>query len=45
MGVEIEMSQSEVNKEQEIVYLEELPWWLTIYLHTLTVEVDDVPIG
>ncbi|PLW54865.1 hypothetical protein PCANC_05713 [Puccinia coronata f. sp. avenae] len=45
MGVEIEMSQSEINKEQEIVYLEELPWWLTIYLHTLSVEVDDVPIN
>ncbi|WAQ87423.1 hypothetical protein PtA15_8A327 [Puccinia triticina] len=44
MGIEIEMTQEEINKEQEIVYFEELPWWLTIYLHTLKVEVDDKPI-
>jgi len=44
MGVEIEMSEAEIEKEQELVYFEQLPWWLTIYLHTLKVEVDDVPV-
>ncbi|KAA1087281.1 Subunit of the glycosylphosphatidylinositol transamidase complex-like protein [Puccinia graminis f. sp. tritici] len=46
MGIEIEMKQEEIDRDprQEIVYFEELPWWLTIYLHTLKVEVDGIQI-
>ncbi|KNZ49623.1 uncharacterized protein VP01_489g4 [Puccinia sorghi] len=44
MGVEIEMSETEIEKEQELVYFEQIPWWLTIYLHTLKVEVDDMAV-
>jgi hypothetical protein len=47
MGIEIEMKQEEIDRDpqQEIVYFEELPWWLTIYLHTLKVEVDGIQIS
>lgn len=46
MGVEIGIDENQIKKgDHEIIYFEELPWWLSIYLHTLVVQVDGVQLS
>ncbi|KAH9463058.1 hypothetical protein MJO29_008689 [Puccinia striiformis f. sp. tritici] len=39
IGISIELNVDEIGRE--FVYFDELPWWLTIYLHTLKITIDD----
>ncbi|KAI8450221.1 GPI transamidase component PIG-T [Phakopsora pachyrhizi] len=56
LGVEIKFNENKIRsndeekdfvgeKEDELIYFEQFPWWLSIYLHTLTIKIDDHPIN
>ncbi|KAH9811120.1 GPI transamidase component PIG-T [Melampsora americana] len=38
LGVEI---KNNANQATEAVYIEQLPWWINVYIHTLTTTIDE----
>ena len=42
LGIEISNDQDE---EAEVSWLEEWPWWIKVYLHTLELTVNDVVVS
>lgn len=38
----IEIRNNKPDSEVHVTWLEEWPWWIKVYLHTLEISVDDV---
>lgn len=42
-GVQAILTNPSPDKEVEFIYMESLPWFMRVYLHTLTTRIDGVP--